>query len=99
MDWLLRSQKSGSRALEECPCLMETEHKLPSFPCWILAIFKEALEAKEKVNGGVKYIAVFVYLDKIIILQLQQKSRSKILWMSGPQGEEFKLSLDTCQSS
>lgn len=31
--------------------------------------FQRGLEAKEKVNGGVKYIAVFVYLDKIIILQ------------------------------
>ena len=48
--------------------------------------FQRGLEAKEKVNEGVKYIVVFVYLDKIIILQLYQKSRSKILWMSGPPG-------------
>lgn len=48
--------------------------------------FQRGLEAKEKVNEGVKYIAVFVYLDKIIILQLYQKSRSKIIWMSGPPG-------------
>ena len=48
--------------------------------------FQRGLEAKEKVNEGVKYIVVFVYLDKIIILQLYQKSRSKILWMSSPPG-------------
>ena len=48
--------------------------------------FQRGLEAKEKVNEGVKYIVVFVYLDKIIILQFYQKSRSKILWMSGPPG-------------
>ena len=48
--------------------------------------FQRGLEVKEKVNEGVKYIVVFVYLDKIIILQFYQKSRSKILWMSGPPG-------------
>lgn len=35
--------------------------------------FQRGLEAKEKVNEGVKYIVVFVYLDKIIILQLYQE--------------------------
>ena len=48
--------------------------------------FQRGLETKEKVNEDVKYIAAFVYLDKIIILQWHPKNRSKVLWMSGPPG-------------
>lgn len=83
MDWLLRAQEAEhskgalGRWEQNTNCL--------HFPLGF-SKFQRGLEAKEKVNEDVKYIAAFVYLGKIIILQWHPKNRSKVLWMSGSAG-------------
>lgn len=58
-----------------------------------LSNLQRGLQAKEKVNGDVEYIAAFVYLEEIIILLWHQKNRSKVFGLSGSQGVLFKVVL------
>lgn len=85
---LLRSQELvEGKELDDCPWLMRTKTQIAFISLLSFVNLQRGLEAREKVNEDVKYIAAFVYLAEIIILSNARRIKARSFGCLVPQGE------------